>query len=340
MSRPLFWLISLLAALVLLATAALAGFWGWAQVRENQGRVSAAPKEGTFYNAGDVQLFVQQAGAVDAPAVVLVGGIGMWSETWRATMTALADAGYHAVAVDLPPFGYSFRPPGGDYSTEAQARRLMALLQAMGLERAVLVGHSFAARAVVESALTAPERVAGLMLVSPALALQTPPGADPGLLVGTVLKWPVLRNAAVATVGTNPLAASHLLAHVTARDEVLTGGRVAVFQQPLTVTGTTDATGRWLEHVVLSDERPASRQPQRYRDLALPTVLLWGEQDTVTPLTQGQHLASLVAGATLVPLPRVGHLPQLEDPAAFNQALLANLPVPPARVPGRQVSAR
>ena len=330
MPRPLVWLLTSLFVLLLLTAAALAGFWGWSQVRENERRVGGAPTEGAFYNAGDLQLFVQQAGPLDPTAVVLVGGVGAWSETWRPTMNALADAGYRAVAIDLPPFGYSFRPTSADYSTEAQARRLLATLDALAIERAMLVGHSFAARPVMEAAMAAPQRVAGVVLVNPALALQTPPGQDPGLVTSAVLNTPALRNAAMATVGTNPMTSLSLLKVATVRHEALTDARVAVYQRPLAITGTTDAVARWLQYVMLSDERPASRQPQRYREFALPLTLLWGAADSVTPPAQGQYIASLVPGASLVTLPGVGHYPQLEDDATFNRELLSRLPLPPA----------
>jgi pimeloyl-ACP methyl ester carboxylesterase len=327
MARVVSWLVGSLLLLVALALVALAGFWGWSQLRESRGRVTAAPKDGQFVYAGDVQLFTQQAGPKDGAVVVLVGGPGAWSETWRPSINALADAGYRVFALDLPPFGYSFRPANGDYSTEAQARRVLGVIDSLGVTSAVLIGHSFGARAAVEAAMSAPHRASALVLVSPALGLQTPPGEDPGVLIGAVLKTPPLRNAAMASVGTNPMVTVHLLKAVTAKHESLTDARVAVFQRPLSVTGTTEASGRWLHQVMMSEERPASRQPQRYRDLGIPLLLIWGDADTVTPPAQGQFIASLVPGAQLVTMPGVGHIPQLEDDAAFNAVLLANMPV-------------
>lgn len=325
-SRLLNWLIGTALTLLAVIALALVGFWGWAQVRESQGRVSAAPKYGAFVNADDVQLFVHHSGPKDGPVVVLVGGPGAWSETWRATMTALAAAGYRVVALDLPPFGYSFRPANGDYSTEAQARRLLGAVDALGIASATWVGHSLAARAVVEAAMSAPQRVTQLVLVSPALGLQTPPGAEQNALLSAVLNAAPLRNAVLAAAGTNPLTTVHWLKAFTARHDALTDARIAMFQKPLAVTGTTDAAGRWLRHALLSEERPASRQPQRYRELNLPLVLIWGDADPVVPPAQGQHIASLVSGAEVKTLAGVGHLPQIENEAAFNALLLANLP--------------
>ena len=58
---------------------------------------------------------------------------------------------------------------------------------------------------------------------------------------------------------------------------------------------------------------------------SLPTLLVWGERDTITPLWQGQRLAQWLPSSKLVVLPGIGHLPQAESPPAFQAALLAFL---------------
>jgi alpha-beta hydrolase superfamily lysophospholipase len=92
------------------AIALLAAFrWGAAR-RERESASQGAPTGGRFVQAADVQMLVQEAGDRAAPAVLFVHGTGAWSETWREAMNAVAAAGYRAIAVDLPPFGYSQRP--------------------------------------------------------------------------------------------------------------------------------------------------------------------------------------------------------------------------------------
>jgi pimeloyl-ACP methyl ester carboxylesterase len=101
----------------------LAGFRVAAAQRETKLRHDEAPSMGHFVKAADVELFVQEEGPSHGPPVVLVHGTGAWSEIWRSTMRALADSGYRAIALDMPPFGYSSRPANADYRDEAQARR-------------------------------------------------------------------------------------------------------------------------------------------------------------------------------------------------------------------------
>jgi pimeloyl-ACP methyl ester carboxylesterase len=93
----------------------------------------------------------------------------------------------------------------------------------------------------------------------------------------------------------------------------------------MSVRGTTAAYGAWLEPFLLSRERSLATQSSRYRALTMPTLILWGAKDAVTPLPQGQALAALIPGASLVVLPSAGHIPAIEAPAAFDAALLGFL---------------
>jgi pimeloyl-ACP methyl ester carboxylesterase len=323
--RVLFRLFSAALVLALLVLLTLVAFRIASQAREDASRVDAAPVAGQFVTAADVNIYVQQAGPPAGVPVLLIHGLGAWSETWRPTIDALAQAGYHVVAIDLPPFGYSFRPTSTDYSTAAQAQRILGVLDALKIDSAVLVGHSFGARATVQAALRAPKRVRALVLVCAALGLQESPDAEPPLLARLLLEVPTVRNALVATTVTNPWLTSTFLRAFTERHDAITPQRVEVYRRPLRVVGTTQAYGRWLEQFMLSDEQPASRQVRQYRQLTMPALIIWGERDTITPLAQGLHLASLLVNATLVSMPGVGHIPQLEAADAFDALLVPNL---------------
>jgi hypothetical protein len=137
-----------------------------ALLRERSARTAAAPGTGRFVRADDVDVFLQESGPASGEPVLLIHGTGAWSEIWRETMTALAESGYRAIAIDVPPFGYSEKPRGpAAYRRERQARRILGVLDALGLRQAILVGHSVGARTTVEAALIAPDRVPRLILV-------------------------------------------------------------------------------------------------------------------------------------------------------------------------------
>jgi len=132
LARIVRWLVNLLVVLFIGTIFVLAGFRIAAARREVLSRSEAAPSTGQFIHAADVQMFVQEDGPSDGPPVVLIHGTGAWSEIWRGTMHALAGAGYRAIALDMPPFGFSTRPTSADYSDSAQARRILVTLDSLG----------------------------------------------------------------------------------------------------------------------------------------------------------------------------------------------------------------
>ena len=145
-----------------------------AQSQQTGDRMTARPAGGEFVSAGDARIFVQRLGPRDAPTVVFMHGTGSWSEAWRQSMVTAEKLGYQAVAIDLPPFGYSVPPASGDYSKPRQAARLLAALDSLGIRRAVFVAHSFGAAPVMEALIGQPQRASGLVLVDAALGLDSP----------------------------------------------------------------------------------------------------------------------------------------------------------------------
>jgi len=161
------------AIVIGLPTVVLACFRIAAARRETVSRVSAAPQTGHVVRAADLDVYVQETRPRSGAPVLLIHGTGAWSEIWRRTLDTLAIAGYHAVAIDMPPFGYSDRPANADDGDDAQARRILGVIAALGLDRVTLVGHSFGARPTMQAFFLDGSHIARLVLVDAALGLDT-----------------------------------------------------------------------------------------------------------------------------------------------------------------------
>jgi pimeloyl-ACP methyl ester carboxylesterase len=322
---------------VTLVAAVLVAFTALAHQREVRDRATVAPGTGRFVKAADVEMFVQEMGPRGGPAVLLVHGTGAWSETWRESLAAVAAAGFRAIAIDVPPFGFSQRPTPPRYGKADQGRRIVGVLDALQIPHAVLVGHSFGGGPTVEATLLAPDRVRGLVLVDAALSVRTGPGeaAPPPWWLRRVLATPPVRDAVVATFLTNPMFTRRLLQRFIADPAAATPERVAVYQQPLDLQGSTRAVGEWLPALLAPTEAAASEDPASYRALRMPVFVVWGDRDTVTPLDQGQRLAGLAPGAQLHVMAGVGHIPQIEDARRFNELLLSIVSRPDDYGPAR-----
>ena len=98
-----------------------------------------------------------------------------------------------------------------------------------------------------------------------------------------------------------------------------------MLQRPQSLSGTTEAYGAWLVPFLTSREHSRSTETARYRSLLMPTLVIWGARDAVTPLAQGRHLAGLIPGARLEVLPTAGHIPAIEAGKQFDAALVGFL---------------
>jgi len=315
--------------IVILFLVGILTLFSWqADRREQSSRQEAAPQSGRFVQSSDVELFVQEAGPADGPAVIFVHGTGAWSEMWREPMTALAAAGYHAIAVDVPPFGFSEKPSQARYSTEDQARRIVSLVRTLELPHLTLVGHSFGCRATVDAALHLKDQIDSLVLVDAAVnpTMGTAPPEPPsitGRITVAVFEIPFVRRALVAATVTNPLLTRRLFQTLIEDPDDATDSLVSMLQRPLVVRESTPKLSEWMQEFLFGDDAGAlSSRAAAYRTFTPPTLLLWGERDQLTPLSKAEQLKNLLPDASIEVLKGLGHIPQVEDTAQFTGALL------------------
>jgi pimeloyl-ACP methyl ester carboxylesterase len=298
-------LLVLLALLVLTITA----FRLAASIRETAARADLAPRSGHLVPTRSGGVFVQEKGPADGIPVVLFHGTAAWSELWRHTSDVVAAAGFHVIAVDLPPFGFSDRP--GTYTRADQAARINDVLGTLKAAPAIIVGHSFGAGAATELVMRYPDRVRALVLVDAALGLTAAPTDAPWLIQP---KW--IREILVSLTITNPVATKTLLEMLIAKKERALPEFVAILQRPIAQRDSTADIADWLYYFLGADR-------DAYAQMKVPVAILWGDKDSVTPVDQALDLRTLLPPQTsLTLLPGLGHIPQIEDPDAFNDALL------------------
>ncbi len=271
--------------------------------------------------AYDTQVAYQKYGVASANTLLLVHGTGAWSGTWVSNVDAMVAAGYQVIAMDLPPFGFSGQPNSKDYSRQAQAQRIAAFADALALKQPVLLGHSFGGGPAAEAALVHPEKFRALVFVDAALG---PIGSTPMSCDLEAAEIPFTRLAiysAVVGMGTQPFMSQTLLEKFVARKEIVTAGRTAVYQVPFQKRGFSFGVAEWAYQFSTRCETALSSHAQNYANLGIPTDIIWGEADTITPMAQGEHLNRLIKGSQLHRMAGVGHIPQIEDVSSFNQLI-------------------
>lgn len=296
----------------------LVGFRAAAAWREIEPRDLSAPPEGRMIETSQGEVYVEEYGPNGGRPVLLVHGSVGWSRFWFETTDALAEAGYRAIAFDLSPMGFSERDKDGDYSRGKQAARILALTDAMRISP-VLVAHSFGAGPATEAVMLSQDSFDAFVIVDGAIGVGS---HEAEKTLPLPLRSPALREVGVSLTVTNPWALKPLLRLFLHRKEAATQEYLDVLSVPFTVAGTTPAIADWLPTLLVPPTDALSTRRDSYATLSLPVGIIWGAEDTATPLTQGEELNALIPSSKLKVLDDVGHIPQIEDPALFQEALL------------------
>lgn len=245
----------------------------------------------------------REAGPADGPKVLLLHGIGSNSRAFRRQFPAFAER-YHVVAWDAPGYGGS-EDPRVPYALDDFAAAAEALLDALRWPAAHLVGHSFGG--VVAQALyhRNPARVLSLALSDANAGSGSLPEPERSERVrrrlediATLEPREMARRRAPNLV--SPGAPAELVAEIA---DVMAQVRAAGYGAAARVMGATD----------LRTQLPT---------IAVPTLVIHGEQDTVIGIDTARELAQAIPGARLEILAGAGHLSNQEAPDAYNAAVL------------------
>ena len=240
--------------------------------------------------------------------LVLLHGLAARSETWTDLVPLFPTRSYTLRLVDLLGSGESTKPANADYSIRGHSRRLLVFLEREGLS-VTLVGHSLGGAVVLLAAIEAMQ-TGREPLVKSAVVI-----AGPGYLQSLPL---------IARMFRIPLAGPLFISLYAPEAWVKIGLRAAYYNH------------RLVDREHLSRYAPCYREREARRALVatcrqlvpsdcteisacygllrLPLQLLWGRQDRIVPLSQGERLERAVPGARLAVLEQCGHNPQEEKP--------------------------
>lgn len=293
--------------------------------KETRQASDPAPQNGRFIKTSGGKIFIQEMGPPDGQPIIFIHGSLAWSETWRDVLISMSDNGYRAIAIDLPPFGFSDRPSDQTYSTKDQAQRIINLSDSMNLKKSILVGHSFGGGPTLEAAMMAPDKFSGLVLVDAAVDPNFKKPESENIFLKYFLKTNSLRNALISATLTNPHLTQNLLQRFIYDPDDATEKIVQIYQQPLNLYRSTNDLGDWLPTLIFPQTGLLSQSRLSYQNFPLPTLIIWGEKDTITPINIGYQLDELIPNSNMSILEEVGHIPQIEDVDQLNESLILGL---------------
>jgi pimeloyl-ACP methyl ester carboxylesterase len=250
-------------------------------------------------------IHVRDEGPRSGFPVVLVHGSNASLHTWEPWVQRLTAKGYRVVTLDLPAHGLSGPTPQGDYTNAAYVGIVEQLVDRLGLTRFALGGNSMGGGVAWRYAVRHPDRLAALILVD-ATGQPAPKGSSPPLGF-RLARVPIARD---------------LLATVTPRGLIDKSFKQSISNQAIATPAMVD---RYWELLLYPGNRRATVQrfgqyqgddgaAGKLKALTVPTLLLWGREDRLIPVSVAAWFSQQLPNARVTLLDGIGHIPMEEAP--------------------------
>jgi pimeloyl-ACP methyl ester carboxylesterase len=268
---------------------------------------------GEFVDVGGVRLYYYAAGTRGAgEPLVLIHGFPASGHLWS-EVVPLLPPGHRVVVLDLLGYGRSDRPGTQRLEVDAHADRVVAMLDALRIREAAVVGHGLGGGVAQSLAVRFPARISRLCLVSsvafdawPARSfrlwsrLHALVGVTPPSWIQSMLRTSLQRGYANADQGLHSL------------------------EQYARVFASVEGRGAFVRHLRALDPSHTAEIAARLSSITVPTAVVWGRGDPFIPVPVGERLRDAIPGATLDVVPSARHYLPEDTPAALT-AVIAHL---------------
>lgn len=271
------------------------------------------PDKSYFYNEHD---FLNYRIAGNGPvSLVLIHGFGASLQNWHDILPYFDHSEFTIVLVDLKGSGFSSKPENSDYSMVEQARIIGDLLKHINISNYYLAGHSCGGAIVLlitinligEKTCPLPN---GLILLSAAVYKTELP------LFVKYLRIPIIRNLLFAALSAD-CQAEYTLRKIFHDQEKITPDLISRYSFFMRLAGYREAIIQTANQIIPRDFK---KYIDRYSEISIRTLAIWGKQDTLLPLSNGVRLDGALQSSRLAIIENCGHNPQEEQPQ-----LVANL---------------
>ncbi|HEV3440250.1 MAG TPA: alpha/beta hydrolase [Gemmata sp.] len=240
--------------------------------------------------------------------IVLLHAFPLDRSMWAPQVDPISSAGFRVIALDLPEFGGT-SPNKDGFTIDLCADMVASFLEALDISKAVVVGLSMGGYVAMSIARRHPERLAGMILADTRAAPDVPQAR-------------ASRDKLIAAVqAKGPVAAiDAMLSNLFSEQTRATNPAVIERARQIILRQSTSGIVAGLR--ALRDRPDAAPE---LHSVTAPLLVLVGEFDTVTPLLAAARIAGNVRKSDLAHIPGAGHLSNLENPEAFNSAVIAFL---------------
>ena len=302
MRKALKWIFGLLA-LVLIVGIAL----GWESDRDAaalKAKYASSASRFVAISPG-LAIHLRDEGRRDGPVLLLVHGSNASLHTWQPWVQRLGNK-YRIISLDLPGHGLTGADPARDYSYRSFVSVVDKVVTKLDIPRFAIAGNSMGGGVAWHYALAHPDKVTAIGLIDAAGAPAWEARSVP--LGFKLARTPVLRDV-MKHVTPRSLVERSLKQSVS-NHAIVKDAAVDRYWELLLYPGNRQAT---LDRFAVAHNNEPANNTSMAR-IAVPTLVMWGEEDGLIPLSSGRWFAKAIPGAQLVTYPTTGHIPMEELP--------------------------
>ena len=302
MMRRLKWILGILMLVVVSAIVI-----GWQSDRDPiEMKAKYANGNSRFINLGnDLSVHVRDEGKAGAPPILLIHGSNSSLQTWEPWVSRLGGK-YRIISLDLPGHGLTGPNPSRDYSSAAFVDVVDQVMTKLEVQKFVIAGNSMGGAVAWHYTLKHPDKILALGLID---AGGAPQGLAKSLPIGFKLaRMPLVRDLMRHITPRSVVAKS--LRQSVSNQAIVTDAMIDRYWDLLLYPGNRQAT---LDRFAMSaTNEPVSKAP--LASIKAPTLILWGEEDSLIPVSSAQWFAAGISGSKTILYPKIGHVPMEEIP--------------------------
>jgi pimeloyl-ACP methyl ester carboxylesterase len=262
---------------------------------------------GTFKEIDGMQIHLEHEGS--GPPIILIHGYTSNLITWRFNTRELAAKGFSVWALDLPGFGYSDKPKDFGYTLADYADFMAKFMDAEGIKKAVLVGNSMGGNIAIETYLKYPDRVERLVLIDSGGY----PEEEGGFFLFNLMQYPVAGDI-LMSFNYRWVIKQSMLSGIYYDNKFVTDDVIdSYYKVYKTENGRKGPlwVGRAIDwsHDLTAD---------MIKTIAVPTLVIWGKEDTLIPVTDADLFGRDIAGSRVIVIGEAGHMPHEEKAEIVN----------------------
>ena len=246
---------------------------------------------------------IRDEGPRDAPVLLLIHGSSASLHTWEPWVERLSDD-YRLVRYDQPGHGLTGPIPDGNYNIAVFVETAEGVANALGLDRFVIGGNSMGGWVSWNYALAHGERLDGLLLVDASGAPETQPQKIP---IGfRIARMPVI-SSLIQKITPRSMV-EHSLRQSVSNQNMVDDAMIARYHDLIRYPGNRSAP------LAKGRAKRTAASARTMAAITVPTLLIWGEDDTLVPLSAGEWFDEHIPDSALITYPKIGHIPMEEAP--------------------------